>query len=131
MLYFSLLLIVVIHKQPISKLLDTDNDEDKVKLLANFVVSEIEINICEMFLLVKPNGDATRTRKVIFQEKDIVNRILAKSKCLKDVLEGKAYIKPDKTKSERDEFTRFPKRKEQAEKEFPPGGEEDPSRVDG
>ena len=78
---------------------NADMDEDKVKLLNSFLNPDIEINVCKIFRLGKPSGGLTRPLKVKFQDEETVRKILANSKKLKEILEGKVYIKPDKTKT--------------------------------
>ena len=65
------------------------------------------------------DNERIRPLKVTFKDQETVFQLLAKSKNLKEILDGKVYIKSDRSKSEREEFSRLAKRKEQAQKEYP------------
>ena len=87
-----------------------------------------DIFIKEMIRLGKPSENI-RPLKVVLGEKEIAFSILQQSKELKKVLDT-VYIKPDKTKKEREEFDRLLKKKEALKVQYPvEEGENVPPRV--
>ena len=125
---------------------DDDYNSDRDAAVAVFDKMGItnDLKISEIFRLGKKkettdddddtgNGrPRSRPIKVIFQASDMAKAVLADSRKLKDLFNGtdtNIYIKPDKTKAEREEYARLGKKKDELILRHPTAVDGDPPRV--
>ena len=88
-----------------------NSDREKVSFVFQYIqVSENSIR--SIFRLGK-EGEKPRPIKVILTSRENAKDVLAKSTALSKYKEHTIYIKPDKSKSEQQEFTRLGKRKKE------------------
>ena len=89
------------------------NDTEKTKLIIDFLGCS-HVKTVDMFRLGKDVSDKPRPIKLTLASKDMAFSILTnakKLKPLKDSQDLNIYCKPDKSKSEQNEFQRFGKKK--------------------
>ena len=101
-------------------------DQQKVKVLLGFIGAPAEF--ASIFRLGKPDNEKVRPIKVKCSSSTIATAILGEAKKLKNLPNYTIYIKPDKTKSEVEEYRRLGKRKTELQAEYPVGEDEE-SRV--
>lgn len=117
-----------------------DSDHDAVLNIFEKLELPEEVEITELFRLGKKNhendeatGEARRSRpvKVCLGSSSMAKSLLKNSFKLKEVFNNdcKVYIKPDKSKAEREEYTRLGKRKKELLERHPTVAENDPPRV--
>ena len=85
------------------------------------IYDQCKTEIRELFRLGKKDNqsdDKIRPLKVRMLTSTSVTTILGAARKLKDLEDYKIYVKPDKTKGEREEFTRLGKKKEQLLQEY-------------
>ena len=85
------------------------------------IYDQCKAEIRELFRLGKKDNqseDKIRPLKVRMLTSTSVTAILGAAKKLKNLEDYKIYVKPDKTKGEREEFTRLGKKKEQLLQEY-------------
>ena len=85
------------------------NDKEKVSFVFKYIKGN-EHGIKSIFRLGK-EGEKPRPIKVILNSRENAKDVLTKSIALKEYKEQVIYIKPDKSKSEQQEFARLGKRK--------------------
>lgn len=103
-------------------------DENKCKLLLEFIGAPIIEKVIEMFRLGKATKGKVRPIKLKFLSSADVTSIFEVKDKLKDLNDHTIYIKPDKTKAEVAEFRRIGDRKQQLVEQYPvPDGQ--PPRV--
>ena len=97
-------------------------DEEKCKMILNYIGTPIYDSVSEMFRLGKTLvDDKPRPIKLKFPSSLSVSSVLKESKKLKNLPNITIYIKPDKTKSEVAEFKRLGKRKTELSEQYPVG----------
>ncbi len=107
----------------------TNSDEEKINSLLKFIgVGAETVEICSSFRCGKAGGEGIRPIKVILKKGDMAQRIISKAPQLK-TLNKKIFIKPDKSKKERDEFQRLLKKKEECITSHPAADGERNTRV--
>ena len=99
----------------------TNTDEEKVNAILTFIGAPVHNEISSIFRLGKPSEDSEKVRpiKAKCSSSATATVILKNAKKLKDLQNFTVYIKPDKTKSEVEEYRRLGKRKEELLEEYP------------
>ena len=139
------ILIMGVPDNDVITLGDENYNSDREAAVSVFekmgITCDLKIN--EIFRLGKksePTGDdeagdgrpRSRPIKIVFQASEMARAVLSDSKKLKDLFNGtdtNIYIKPDKTKAEREEYTRLGKKKDELILRHPTALDEDPPRV--
>ena len=104
------------------------SDDDKCKLLLEYIGAPIIEKVMEMFRLGKATEGKVRPIKLKLLSSDDVTAIFDVKEKLKDLNDHTIYMKPDKTKAEVAEFRRIGERKKELIEQYPvPQGE--PARV--
>ena len=106
------------------------SDSEKRDAVIRFMGIEGNLSITDFHRLGAPNPDKVRPMKIGFLTKETADSILSKSSKLKDLKNNgmNIYVKPDKTKSEQNEFQRLGKKKEELLLKYPTEGDA-PARV--
>ena len=99
----------------------TKTDEEKVDAILSFIGTHVQNEISSSFRLGKPSEDTEKVRpiKAKCSSSATATEILKAAKKLKDLQNFTIYIKPDKTKSEVEEYRRLGKRKAELMEEYP------------
>lgn len=135
----NLLLFGVPDEESITLNNETVTSNREVAQLIFEKIGVHDVNIIESFRLGKKkdndeNAERPHSRpiKVCLESSDMARSVLSESSKLKDVFDGSGiniYMKPDKTKAERDEYTRLGKKKAELLTRHPPAEENGEPRV--
>ena len=91
-------------------------DSEKVQEILRVVQYKGEV---KQFMRLGKKGDRPRPIKLMFDSPSKASSVIANSSKLKDLVDVKIYVKPDKTKKENDEFKRIGDKKRELLEKYP------------
>jgi hypothetical protein len=98
---------------------ESATDRDKCNAILRYIGTPEISETTEMFRLGKPVPAKVRPIKIKYSSSASASTVLKEGKKLKDLVDNKIYVKPDKTKKEIEEYQRLGKRKDELKEQYP------------